>query len=44
MKLLLFLLCLLIVCVLYMKYRDNNRELFEGYMFYRYKEENLIYI
>lgn len=44
MKLLLLLLCVLIICVIYMEYNDNSKELFEGSMFYRNKEDNPIYI
>lgn len=43
MKLLFLLACLLIICVLYTKYSDNNKELFEGSMFYRNRQDNPIY-
>lgn len=44
MKLILLLICVLLICAIYMKYSDNNREMFEGSMFYRNREDNPIYI
>lgn len=43
MKLIILLICVLVICVMYMKYRENNKEMFEASMFFKNKIYNPIY-